>query len=882
MRMIGIIIGVVACAHAAIWLLNGRHESAASVPGKLPSVSYNRFAGPPSAGEAVSEAQIRADLTAIARKARAVRTYSSTQGLERVPKIAAELGLKVTVGAWIDKDDARNQREIASALRLARENPNVTRLVVGNETVFRHERTAGDLAQIAQRVRRESPVPVAVAENWRIFIDHPELADAVDCIFAHIIPYWEGFPEETAVEQSLAIYDKLRQAFPNKHVVIGEFGWPSAGYNFKAAVPSPVTQAAVLRNFVARADALGLDYNIVEAIDQPQKLFEGNVGPYWGIFDASLQPKFAWTGPIADFDRWKVGVLAVMIGVLLSIPILGVAGATAGQAALLAITDHVIGNWWANVFAYWHDHYFLMGEAVAFAFGLPLLAMMMPIVRSRVEELGAIAFGVRPRRLLTAPPVAAESFAPKVSIHIPAYREPPEMLLRTLDAVSQLNYPSFECVVVINNTPDPAFWLPVQRRCQELGERFKFVCVQNLVGFKAAALRLAMAHTAGDVEIIGVLDADYVVDADWLSDLVGAFADPSVGLVQAPQDHRDGHRSVMHAAMNAEYAGFFDIGMVERNEANAIIVHGTMCLIRRSALDVAGGWSSETICEDTDLGLNILEFGWRAHYTNRRYGWGLLPRDYQAFKTQRYRWAMGAVQIIKKHWRRFLPGASLLYRDQKRAFAIGWLSWLGAESLAVASAMLNLLWVPFIGFRLVAIPDKVLTLPIVAAFLVTLMHFVFAYRLRVAVSFWQMIGAMFVFMSTQWTVARAVGHAALQIGQGQFHRTPKGSVGGGVRRDRFAALSEAGLGGSLVIGAIVLLATNIYRVFEIDLFAAILLLQSLPFLSAVVLATLERSRANQFSHWQYRGEHGQLQPSIAAHSPVACPDGDLPNAAEDL
>ena len=84
----------------------------------------------------------------------------------------------------------------------------------------------------------------------------------------------------------------------------------------------------------------------------------------------------------------------------------------------------------------------------------------------------------------------------------------------------------------------------------------------------------------------------------------------------------------MHHAMNGEYAGFFDIGMVQRNEKNAIIVHGTMCLIRRSALVAAGNWSSDTICEDTDLGLTILELGFTAHYTNRRYGYGLLPDSY--------------------------------------------------------------------------------------------------------------------------------------------------------------------------------------------------------------------------------------------------------------
>ena len=144
---------------------------------------------------------------------------------------------------------------------------------------------------------------------------------------------------------------------------------------------------------------------------------------------------------------------------------------------------------------------------------------------------------------------------------------------------------------------------------------------------------------------------------DWLKDLVPLFADPTVGLVQAPQDHRDGERSVMHHAMNGEYAGFFDIGMVQRNEYNAIIVHGTMCLVRRAALEAAGGWSSDTICEDTDLGLTMLELGWHAHYTNRRYGHGLLPDSFEAYKKQRHRWAYGGFQIVKKHWRRFLPGA---------------------------------------------------------------------------------------------------------------------------------------------------------------------------------------------------------------------------------
>jgi exo-beta-1,3-glucanase (GH17 family)/cellulose synthase/poly-beta-1,6-N-acetylglucosamine synthase-like glycosyltransferase len=831
------IVALVACMHLGFWALKDPNTTAASVEGGLTSVSYNRFAETSSDGLRVTEAQIRADLTVIAAYARAVRTYASTQGLERVPEIAAELGLKVTLGIWIDKDNARTEREIATALELARRYPNVTRLVVGNETLFRREHTVAELVQIIRRVKRDSPVPVATADHWKMFIDHPELVDAVDQVFAHIIPYWEGMPKELAVEQSLALYDRLLAAYPGKKIVIGEFGWPSAGHNFEWAVPSPISQAVVLRNFVARANIRGIDYNVVEAIDQPEKLFEGNVGPYWGILDASLRPKFVWTGPIVDANYWKAAWLAVLVGSLLSLTILVLPGPTVSQAILLAAADHLIGGWCASVLVYWQGHYLLCGEVITFAIALPLLGLLAPIIRSRVKEMATVALGRDPARLLDVSSPKVGAVTPKVSIHIPAYREPPEMLLRTIDSVARLDYPNFECVVVINNTPDPGFWQPIEMRCRELGPRFKFLRVENLQGFKAAALRLAMTNTASDAEIIGVIDADYVVDPQWLRDLVPGFADPEVGLIQAPQDHRDGDRSFIHVAMNAEYAGFFDIGMVERNEVNAIIVHGTMCLIRRTAMEAAGGWSSDTICEDSDLGLTIMELGWRAHYTNRRYGWGLLPQDYLAFTSQRARWAAGAVQIIKKHWRQFLPGASRLDHDQKREFVFGWLSWFGAEVIAVAAAMLNLIWVPFVAFQVVVIPDMLLTLPILAAFFVSVIHFICSYRLRVGVPYRQMLGAMVVSMSVQWTVASAAFKAALPARQNHFHRTRKGN--GSAVLTGFTAMPEAIIGSLLVAGAVIVYATNFYRFFETDLFAGILLIQSLPFLSAVALGGLE-------------------------------------------
>ncbi len=848
MRTVAAVLALVACVHAGLWASLRTKEAAPDFTGQLASVSYAPFVASshPDWGERPTVEQIRADLKAIAPYTRAIRTYSSTGGAELVPPIAAEFGLKVTVGAWIDKNHERNEQEIRSALELARHNSNVNAIVVGNETMLRNETSADDLIKLIQRVKKSSPVPVTTGENWSAWIDHPELASSVDFIAAHILPYWAGFDASTTVDHTIEIYDKLRRLHPGKRIVIAEFGWPSAGYNFRDATPGRMEQAAMLRDFVTRAEAYGIDYNIIEAIDQPWKTAEGGVGPYWGLLDASREPKFSWTGTITDPDYIKRAGLAVLFGLLLSLPILAIRGVTARQALMLTGSANLVGAWVAAIAAFWTGHYFVWGAAFALGLGLILLVPLVAIALARIEEIAAIAFGGAPRRLADAPPLVPEVFAPKVSIHIPAYREPPEMLKATLDAIARLDYPNLECVLVINNTPDPALWRPVEEHCSTLGDRFKFVRVENLAGYKAGALRLALSHTAGDAEIIGVIDADYVVDPDWLKALVPLFADQRVGLVQSPQDHRDGNRSILHRAMNAEYAGFFDIGMVQRNEVNAIVVHGTMCLIRRAAIESVGGWSSDTIVEDSDIGLALLERGWLAHYTNHRYGYGLLPDTFEAYKRQRQRWAFGGIQLLRKHWRNLLPWSESLSREQKREYGLGWLNWLGAESVGVVVALLNILWVPVVAFANIAVPDRILTIPILASFVVSVAHFAALYRLRVRVSPGQMLGAVFAAMSMQWTVASAVGAGVFKE-RLPFLRTAKG---GATRKGDFPAFWEGIIAALLLIGALTLVATNFKQVHEINIFAVVLVVQSLPFLSAVALAFVEGTRLNSFAYWR--------------------------------
>jgi len=884
MRAVVAVLVFVTAAHAALWGIFQDRQQAPDFTGMLPSVSYAPFEGTahPDVDNIPTAEKIRSDLKKLSTMTRAIRLYSSTGGVEMVPPIAAEFGLKVTLGAWIDKNTDRNEREIDAAINLARKNSNVIGIVVGNETVFRGEQKVEDLIELIKRVKKSVNVPVTTGEIWNIWRDYPELASNVDFVAAHVLPYWENFSSAQAVDQAMYLYQLLREKFPGKRIVIAEFGWPSAGYNRLNADPGPFEQAVVLRNFVTRAEAIGMEYNIVEGIDQPWKFFEGGVGPYWGILNAAREPKFSWTGPIVNPNYWKLAAIALLVGVLMSLPILRLPEPTVLQALLLSAAANGVGAWLATVFAYWDGHYFIFGSAFALTLGLILLGPLVLIAMARIEEIAAIAFGRSPRRLIAkgAPVVPAtigENLAfPKVSIHIPAYFEPPEMLKQTLDAVARLDYPNFECVVIINNTPDPAFWQPIQDHCRALGERFKFINAEKITGFKAGALRIAMDRTAADAEIIGIIDADYVVDPDWLKDLVPLFADPRVGLVQAPQDHRDEDRSLMHYIMNGEYAGFFDIGMVQRNEENAIIVHGTMCLIRRAAMEMAGGWAGDTICEDTDLGLAIIEHGWVTHYTNHRYGRGLLPDTYEAFKKQRHRWAYGGFQIVKKHWRRFLPGASRLTRDQKREFSLGWLNWLGAESLGVLVALLNLAWVPIVAFADIAIPDRILTLPIIAAFLVSLGHFVVMYRLRVPVKSGQMLGAMIAAMSVQWTVSRAVAQGLITEHL-PFARTSKGGLSR--MSIEFQAFWEAVIGVLLLVGAVVLVATNTKQISEIYIFAAVLVLESLPFLSAVAIAILESSRANSFQFWRNAGVRTA---ELIGLRPVAVPTVSGPSQSTEV
>ncbi|GAB2713009.1 hypothetical protein GCM10027089_41190 [Nocardia thraciensis] len=253
-----------------------------------------------------------------------------------------------------------------------------------------------------------------------------------------------------------------------------------------------------------------------------------------------------------------------------------------------------------------------------------------------------------------APGVAA----PRVSIHVPCHREPPDVVTATLDSLAALAYDNFEVLVIDNNTSEPALWRPVEAHCRALGSRFRFFHVEGLVGAKAGALNYALERTCPDAEFIGLVDADYLVSPDFLTDLVGHFVDTRTGYVQSRYDFRDWTHRQFLAMCFWEYRFAFPTVMRSLYERQAGFPMGTMGILRRSALHEVGGWAPWSLTEDSELGLRLHAAGYRALLVQQSYGYGLIPERFADYTKQRFRWTYGPMQTFKHHWRLVVPHRS--------------------------------------------------------------------------------------------------------------------------------------------------------------------------------------------------------------------------------
>jgi len=290
--------------------------------------------------------------------------------------------------------------------------------------------------------------------------------------------------------------------------------------------------------------------------------------------------------------------------------------------------------------------------------GYPLLAVTLPsgLLQSVIDwEVLCRSAWRRSRKLSGRGSAKPRTRYPKVSLHVPAYAEPPDLVIATLDALAVLDYPNFEVLVIDNNTKDPSLWRPVETHCWHLGPRFQFFHLDSCPGAKAGALNFALTQVARDAELIGVIDADYLADADFIGELVGYFDDPRIGFVQTPHDYREWEKSPYLRMCYWEYRYFFASTMIALDEHDSSLTVGTMCLIRRQALEDAGGWAEWCVTEDSELAIRIHACGYQSVYLPITFGRGLIPQTFGGYTRQRFRWTYGPIQELKHHIRLFLP-----------------------------------------------------------------------------------------------------------------------------------------------------------------------------------------------------------------------------------
>ncbi|HKY87116.1 MAG TPA: beta-(1-6) glucans synthase [Pseudorhodoplanes sp.] len=297
---------------------------------KLYCVSYAPFRGtqsPLSPPIEISPGQIDDDLARLSKITDCVRTYAVEFGLDQIAGIAKRHGLKVLQGIWIGGNAEKNKVEIDTALRLARQFPDtIGALIVGNEVLLRGEMTAQNLAATIRSVKSRTNVPVTYADVWEFWLRSRDVYDAVDFVTIHILPYWEDLPisARDSVSHLDSVRKKVAAAFPNKDILIGETGFPSAGRMREGAEPSPSNQAKVIHDIIALAKRDKFRVNVIEAFDQPWKRqLEGTVGGHWGLFDAGNRAfKFAWGEPLSDHPHWRQQIAG---GVLMAALVFGAA-----------------------------------------------------------------------------------------------------------------------------------------------------------------------------------------------------------------------------------------------------------------------------------------------------------------------------------------------------------------------------------------------------------------------------------------------------------------------------------------------------------------------------------------------------------------------------
>lgn len=245
-------------------------------------------------GDTITEAQVERRIKILKPYSKWIRSFSCIEGNQHIPRLAHKHGLKTMVGAWLSDDDENNEEEINALIALANEGC-VDIAAVGNEVLYRNDLSLEALLDFMKRVRAAIPehIPVGYVDAYYEFSVHPELVEHSDVILSNCYPFWEGCPEEYALNHMQQMHGQAMDAANGKKVIITETGWPSKGESLKAADPGEDHAMKYFINTQAWAKKANIDVFYFSSFDESWKVGpEGEVGAYWGLWDKNEKLKF--------------------------------------------------------------------------------------------------------------------------------------------------------------------------------------------------------------------------------------------------------------------------------------------------------------------------------------------------------------------------------------------------------------------------------------------------------------------------------------------------------------------------------------------------------------------------------------------------------------
>jgi exo-beta-1,3-glucanase (GH17 family) len=260
---------------------------------KLHGLAFSPYLDGQSPGQPIDEQQIRDRLAVIQPYTTWIRTFGCTDGNEATPRIAHELGLRTMVGVDLGPEPDKNEVELAAGIEIARRG-HADILAVGNEVLLRGDMSEQDLVGFIRRAREAAPgVQVGYVDAYFLFEKHPALVDVCDVLLINCYPFWEQCPHEYSLFHMQEMYRRTTSVSRGKPIIISETGWPSQGSPYGAALPGNDEALNYFLNTFLWAEEEGLEVFYFAAFDENWKTGdEGDVGAYWGLWDAQGRLKF--------------------------------------------------------------------------------------------------------------------------------------------------------------------------------------------------------------------------------------------------------------------------------------------------------------------------------------------------------------------------------------------------------------------------------------------------------------------------------------------------------------------------------------------------------------------------------------------------------------